>query len=311
MDLPESMRAIGEQLAAGGAVAPPPELFDNYDVFRSEIGQLCVRPWLAVDHASRLGADGDYFRVEIGSRSVVVVRETEDRVFALRNACLHAGYRVCDEEAGRGDSLFCRYHGWSYALDGTLTDPLLRPEQTDRSRYRLPRYPIQIAGGLIFVDMSVVGPTAPDSTPLELGDLPALAGWPVAGRKRYPAALNWKYLRQRLWADKGLALGRNGLGHHGLGRDGYDGVAEFGPLSYVVWRGDEAALLRLVPRFPGQSEIELVRLGDGGTAASVESEALAEKLRRTGEAVSAAPLAQLDRAFYDWYWSALHAEPAH
>lgn len=297
MDLPDTITGIGAQLAAGAAVSPPPELFENYDVFRTEIGRLCVRPWLAVDHASRLAADGDYFRVEIGSRSVVVVRETEAQLFALRNACLHAGYRVCDEEEGRGDSLFCRYHGWSYALDGTLTDPLLRPEQTDRSRFRLPRYPMRVAGGLVFVDMSVVGPTAPERDPPPLDNLPQFVEWSVTGRKRYPAALNWKYLRQALWAEKAVALG---------GGDP-DGVVEFGPMSYVAWRGGEAALLRLVPRFPGHSEIELVRMSRDGVAGPLDDDAVGEFVRRTSDAVSAAPLGTLDRDFYDWYWSGLQS----
>ena len=43
--------------------------------------------------------------------------------------------------------LFCRYHGWDYAIDGRLTDPMLRPEENDRSRFRLPRYAMQIATG--------------------------------------------------------------------------------------------------------------------------------------------------------------------
>jgi nitrite reductase/ring-hydroxylating ferredoxin subunit len=295
MELPDNIKAVGQQLEAGGAVSPEPEFFTGYDVFRAETALLCVKPWLAVDHASRLAEDGDYFRVDIGSRSVVVVREAADKIYALRNACLHAGYRVCDEEEGKSDSLFCKYHGWSYALDGSLTDPLLRPEEKDRSRYRLPRFAMAIERGLIFVDASVAKPEAPQTEGPALDGLPAaIAEWPVAGRARYPAAMNWKYLRQLLWSAKELALG---------GRDP-DAVIEFGPLSYVAWRGDSAALLRLNPRFPGQSEFEVIRLGapaaDGGNG-----DALAEALRRTGDAVTEAPLAVLERGFYDWYWAAL------
>lgn len=295
MDLPESIAAIGEQLTAGGTVAPAPEVFEAYDVFRVEIAQVCTRPWLAVDHVSRLAEDGTYFRVEIGSRSAVIVREAEDKIYTLRNACIHAGYRVCDEEEGRGDSLFCKYHGWSYALDGTLTEPWLRPEETDRSRFRLPRYPMHIAGGLIFIDMTAAAPNPPEVSSPPLGDTPSLDGWRIAARNRYPAAMNWKYLRQSLWSQRGLALGG----------DGYDGTAEFGPLSYLVWRGDEAALLRLTPRFPGQSEFEIIRLSRTGAASNTGADAIGGALRQTGDAVAAAPLGHLNRGFYDWYWTAL------
>jgi len=122
------IKAIGEQLDNGSNIIATPELFDAYEVFAAELAQIFTQPWLAVDHASRLAADGDYVRADIGSRSVVLVRESADQIHALRNACLHAGYRVCEAEAGNATHLYCVYHGWSYALDGRLTDPMLQPK---------------------------------------------------------------------------------------------------------------------------------------------------------------------------------------
>ena len=298
MELPDSIKAIGEQLEAGGEVTPAPELFEAYPVFAAEVAHIFARPWLAVDHASRLAADGDYVRADVGSRSVVVVRQAADRIHALRNACLHAGYRVCEEESGRADHLFCQYHGWSYALDGRLTDPLLRPDLTDRSRFRLPHYAMQIRRGLILVDMSAVAPEPPPAGPVELGAIPeALADGAVSNRKRYSTTWNWKHLRQFLWASPELAF---------AGAD-CDEVVEFGPLSLVALRNGEAALLRLVPRFPGQSDFELVRIGapDAPAPAANGADPINEALRRHGDTVAAAPLAGFDRAFYHWYWSLL------
>src|SRR5579883_3243794 len=105
MELPDPIAALAAQLAAGGDIVPPPELFDAYDVFAAELSGLFVQPWLAVDHASRLATDGDYFRADLGPRSVVLVRESADRIHALRNACLHAGYRVCEDEGGNAERL--------------------------------------------------------------------------------------------------------------------------------------------------------------------------------------------------------------
>src|SRR6202051_3314000 len=110
-------------------------------------------------------AHGDYLRADIGSRSLVLVRESADQIHALRNSCLHAGYRVCEAEAGNATHLYCVYHGWSYALDGRLTDPMLRPQITDRSRFRLARYAMQIQRGLILVDPSAAAPEPPPAGP--------------------------------------------------------------------------------------------------------------------------------------------------
>ena len=292
METPDSVKAIGEQLAAGGKIDPAAELFEAYPVFAAELQQIFTRPWLAVDHASRLAADGDYFRADVGSRSVVLVREAADRIHALRNACLHAGYRVCEEEAGHGEQLFCQYHGWYYALDGRLTDPYLRPDQEDRSRFRLPRYAMQIRHGLILVDLSAIGPEPPPAGPVELGAIPAgLAEGAVAERRRYPTAWNWKHLRQFLWSAPELFCG-----------GACDDFVEIGPMSFVALRGDEASLVRLIPRFPGHSDFELVRIVPHGASTPGDDEAdpIAEALREAGERTSQTPL---DRGFYEWYWS--------
>src|SRR5579863_3534792 len=299
MELPDSIKAIGEQLDGGGDIAPAPELFEAYDVFAAELAQVFTRPWLAVDHASRLAADGDYLRADIGSRSVVVVRESADQIHALRNACLHAGYRVCEAEAGNAGHLYCQYHGWSYALDGQLTDPLLRPNLTDRSRFRLPRYAMQIQRGLILVDLSAVAPDPPPAGPVELGAVPLdLADRAVSRRQHYKTNWNWKRLRQFLWAAPGLALGGAGC----------DEAVELGPLSLVVLGDGDAALLRLTPRFPGQTDVELVEMPmpGGKEHANGSGDPIADALREAGDGVAAAPL---DRAFLGWYWS-LMAPPA-
>jgi nitrite reductase/ring-hydroxylating ferredoxin subunit len=295
MELPEQITALGAQVEAGGAIAPDPELFETYEVFAAELTNLFVKPWLAADHASRLATDGDYFRVDIGGRSVVVARESSDKIHAMRNACLHAGYRICEEEEGRGDHLFCRYHGWDYAIDGRLTDPELRPEEKDRSRFRLPRYAMRIENGLIFIDPSVAAPEPPAAKPMPAGAVPDLSDRAVVSRKRYQTTWNWKHLRRFLWAADDLVLA-----------GGSDTAAEFGPLSRLLARNGDAALMRLIPRYAGHSDFELVRIGEAGQTAPPDDDArIEEALRVEGERVAAAPVGGLDRGFYEWYWAAM------
>lgn len=295
MELPENITAVGEQVEAGGAIAPDPDLFETYEVFAAELTNLFVKPWLAADHASRLSVDGDYFRVDIGGRSVVIAREAEDKIHAMRNACLHAGYRICEEEEGRSDHLFCRYHGWDYAIDGRLTDPELRPEEKDRSRFRLPRYAMQIWKGLIFIDPSVAAPNAPAATPIA-ADIPDLGAARVISRKRFQTTWNWKHLRHFLWSTDDLVLA-----------GGHDTAADFGPLSRLLTRNGDAALIRLIPRYAGHSDFEIVRIAqpghqptEGGDETRIE-----EALRQEGDKIAGQPAGDLDRGFYEWYWAAM------
>src|SRR5258708_36342248 len=109
MELPDSVKAIGEQLDNGGDIAPAAELFEAYDVFSAELANIFTQPWLAIDHASRLTADGDYVRTDIGSRSVVGVRATGEQIPALRNSGPQSGYRVCEAGSGNATQHYCGY----------------------------------------------------------------------------------------------------------------------------------------------------------------------------------------------------------
>lgn len=295
MELPEQITEIGDQLAAGGAIAPSEDLFETYEVFAAELTNLFVKPWLVADHASRLNSDGDYFRVDIGGRSVVIAREASDKIHAMRNACLHAGYRVCEEEDGRGDHLFCRYHGWDYAIDGRLTDPMLRPEEKDRSRFRLPRYAMQVTKGLIFIDPSVAAPNPPENKPVDLAAVPDLGDSTVVSRKRFSTTWNWKHLRHFLWSSDELIFA-----------GGHDTATDFGPLSRLLSKNGDAALVRLIPRYAGHSDFELVRIAKPGhPAASGDEATLEEAIRVEGEKIAGTPAGSLDRDFYEWYWAQL------
>jgi hypothetical protein len=122
----------------------------------------------------------------------------------------------------------------------------------------------------------------------------------VTGRQRYNTSFNWKYLRQLLWSAPDLVFEVGGC----------DRVIGFGPMSFLALRGNEAALVRLSPRYPGQSDFDVIGMATEGAPATGKNERLAEALRQCGEEVAAGPLKLLDRGFYDWYWSTLSAPAA-
>lgn len=108
----------------------------------------------------------------------------------------------------------------------------------------------------------------------------------VVGRRRTQTAWNWKQLRQALWDAKELVFATGEC----------DAVTEFGALSFVALKGDEAVLTRLVPRFPGHTDIETVHVGRAGTAAGED---------RLGAHMRDSTPPELARPFYEWYWAAL------
>src|SRR5262249_16488581 len=53
--------------------------------------------------------------------SVIVVRDEHGRIRAHHNVCRHRGTLLCTEREGHlPGRVRCRYHAWTYQLDGTL-----------------------------------------------------------------------------------------------------------------------------------------------------------------------------------------------
>jgi phenylpropionate dioxygenase-like ring-hydroxylating dioxygenase large terminal subunit len=172
----------------------PGVLYSNADVYEREIQQIFLKAWLCVGHQSQIPERGDYFLFGMAGESVILVRDGEDRINALLNVCRHRGSRICDAAAGHEARLVCRYHGWTYGLDGSLRAASHTPANFDRSQYGLRRLQVRMFAGLIFINFDA----QPPSFDLIANDLAAplapyqLEHAKVAHRQNYPIASNWK-----------------------------------------------------------------------------------------------------------------------
>jgi len=295
MELPASVTALGEQLAEAGEIVPDQALFDSQDVFAAERDRIFVRPWMAVEHETRLGGDISYFRCDAAYRSILVTREADGRLHALRNVCIHAGYPVCDAGEGPDERLICPYHGWEFALDGRLVEPALS-SRIDPSRLRLASYPVCIRDGLVFVDLSG------EATPPEAGSAPGwLADARVTRRARYSTNWNWKSVLRFLQSSPHLFFA-----DEAEAADQHSWI-EFCPLSLMITRPQQATLLQIIPKFAERTDLQVIQLSPidatNGMASAVNEDAVANELRRIGDH----PPCRFDRGFYDWYWSLMSA----
>jgi len=286
MDLPASVAGLGEQLRTDGEIVPDAALFSDPHVFAAERERIFQRSVLALDHESRLSGNGSWFRCDAAASSILVTRGAGGRLHALRNVCLHAGYPVCDTEEGAAERVICPYHGWEYALDGRLVEPELSA-RIDPSRLRLRRYPVCVRNGLIVVD------PASASEIVEQTEIPVpawLTAATVVRRARYSTNRNWKYLRHFLRSSPQLFLDGSPENWH-----------EFGPLSCFFTQSGRAVLLRIIPKFAEQTDLQVIEMIADDTPHTVESatgfDGVAERLG--GEDSS---LSWFDRGFAQWYW---------
>jgi Rieske 2Fe-2S family protein len=186
--LKELFEGYREGFALPGAVYKDPK------VYELEVRHILLRSWLYAGHQSQVPGRGDYFLFEVAGESVIVVRDGEGGINALMNVCRHRGSRICDASEGHESRLTCRYHGWTYGLDGSLKAAARLGEGFDRSQWGLKRLNVRVVEGLIFVNFA---DQPADFSGFEREMAPALRpyGLPrakVALRRNYPIRSNWK-----------------------------------------------------------------------------------------------------------------------
>lgn len=95
------------------------ERYTSPEYLRAELEHVFPNSWLMAGFAADLPGPGSYFTFEIGSESILVVRQAEG-VRAFHNVCLHRGRRLRELGIGRARSFPCAYHGWEWGTDGKL-----------------------------------------------------------------------------------------------------------------------------------------------------------------------------------------------
>ena len=137
--------------------------------------------------SAALAEPGSYIAREAAGTPLLVVREPDGNVKAFRNACRHRGMQVA-EGSGCKKAFACRYHGWTYGLDGALKRV---PHEEgfpglDKAEHGLVPVKAEERAGIVFVTQ--------DSPGRALEDLPPLisANQQYYGHEESEVEANWK-----------------------------------------------------------------------------------------------------------------------
>ena len=171
------------------------DFYQSAPVYQAELSRFLSRHWIAVGHASEIPGRGDFLVFDGLDSSVIVVRTGEDSIHALHNVCRHRGARLCEESHGHLSLFTCRYHGWSYRLNGELAAWRHMPEGLDKAEYALRRCAVTVFEGIILISLDPAG--APDPGALLRHVEPywsrfELANCKVASKRTWRLAANWK-----------------------------------------------------------------------------------------------------------------------
>lgn len=182
-------------------VAPPaalaPRLYTDPAVLQAEQELIFERTWQLAGHVSALPRTGSYVTCRAGTQPVLVVRDEHGGLRAYRNVCRHRASRLLSGSGQCKAAIRCRYHGWTYRLDGSLIgvpEGLSYGERLDKRALGLHPVRVEEMCGLVFVNLDE------DAAPLAelVGDLPQrLAPYRIETLRPFAAntgsqPANWK-----------------------------------------------------------------------------------------------------------------------
>lgn len=176
-------------------------LYRDDQIFDAEMEKIFYSTWVWVAHASEVPDAGSFKTINIGKQPVVVVRDRKKQVRVLLNRCRHRAATVCEHKKGKTNSFVCPYHGWSYALDGSLRGvpaPESYGECLDKSEFPLINLRVEEYNGMIFATFKddiepLVNFLGPAKKWIDLF-MKQGAGYPikVLGEHRFRFPGNWK-----------------------------------------------------------------------------------------------------------------------
>jgi phenylpropionate dioxygenase-like ring-hydroxylating dioxygenase large terminal subunit len=113
-----SSTAKSEETTAVRAL--PASWYTSQEMYELERRAIFSRKWLLTTHRLRLKEPGDFLRYDVAGFNIMLVRDRNGDINAFHNVCRHRAYPVVEENKGSLKILACKYHGWSYGLNGKL-----------------------------------------------------------------------------------------------------------------------------------------------------------------------------------------------
>lgn len=180
------------------ATALPARFYAGPEMAATDRRAVFDRSWQLVAHVSQLRGAGDHVVANLAGLPVIAVRGADDAIRVMHNVCRHRAGPIAQCDGLGAKALRCRYHGWTYTLEGQLRSA---PEMKDAQGFdvadvRLPQLAVRIWQGLVFA--AVDAATAPDfdafvaGIDARLGADRGLEHYGGHHRASYDIACNWK-----------------------------------------------------------------------------------------------------------------------
>jgi phenylpropionate dioxygenase-like ring-hydroxylating dioxygenase large terminal subunit len=137
----------------------PIEPYVSREYFEKERELIFRRVWLNVGRVEQMPNPGDYIVRDLGvcGSSILIVRGKDSVIRAFHNMCAHRGNKLVPDTSGTCKGLFtCKFHGWAYSSEGSLSH--IADEESffnlDRAALGLTPIALDTWHGFIFIKMN-------------------------------------------------------------------------------------------------------------------------------------------------------------
>lgn len=191
--MPSRLPPFEPELARASTL--PAFAYTDPAILAAERERIFARTWQPIARLEDVEVPGTFATGEIDGKPIVVTRDADGELHAFYNVCRHRAGPVAIGKGARR-ALTCRYHGWTYGLDGRLvTTPELGDlEGFDRTCHGLRPVRVDTFGPFVFTCLDDAAPPLASV----LGAIPSetagmrLEAMRFAARKDYDVACNWK-----------------------------------------------------------------------------------------------------------------------
>ena len=179
------------------ATALPARFYVEPEMAAIDLRAIFDRAWQLVAHVSQLRHAGDHVVANLAGLPVLAVRGADDAIRVFHNVCRHRAGPIAQCDGLGAKALRCRYHGWTYTLEGQLKSaPEMKEAQDfDVADIRLPQLAVQVWQGMVFAAVDFNAPAGDDvgaGSDERLGADRGLEHYGNHHRASYDIACNWK-----------------------------------------------------------------------------------------------------------------------
>ncbi|KAM0425792.1 hypothetical protein ACHAPT_009042 [Fusarium lateritium] len=116
----KSVLALGRNPLTTTTRALPASWYRSQEVYELERRAIFSKKWILVTHKLRFPESGSWVRFEEAGFQFFLVKNKDGRINGFHNICRHRAFPIITKEKGQSSVLACKYHGWSYDLNGQL-----------------------------------------------------------------------------------------------------------------------------------------------------------------------------------------------